>query len=68
MTDIKNVMRSLIDQLLKWDHAYYIQNQSLVSNDVYDSVYQKLEGLEKQHPDCIFPDSPTQRVSGGTSE
>lgn len=68
MTNQKEIIRKLVDQLLTWDHAYYIQNQSLVSNAVYDSVYQKLEELEKQFPDCVFPDSPTQRVSGGTSE
>lgn len=68
MTNQKEIIRKLVDQLLNWDHAYYIQNQSLVSNAVYDSVYQKLEELEKQFPDCVFPDSPTQRVSGGTSE
>lgn len=68
MTNQKEIVRKLVDQLLTWDHAYYIQNQSLVSNAVYDSVYQKLEELEKQFPDCIFPDSPTQRVSGGTSQ
>lgn len=68
MINQKEIIRKLVDQLLTWDHAYYIENQSLVSNAVYDSVYQKLEELEKQFPDCVFPDSPTQRVSGGTSE
>lgn len=63
-----DVMRGLIDQLLIWDHSYYVKNTSLVSDAVYDSVFQKLQELEKQYPEHIQPNSPTQKVSGGVSE
>lgn len=68
MADIKNVMRKLVDQLLAWDHAYYIKNDPVVTDAVYDSVFKSLQELETKHPDCIQPDSPTQRVSGGVSD
>lgn len=68
MTDNRNIMRKLVDQLLAWDRSYYIENNPVVSDAVYDSVFQKLQEFEKQHPDLIQPDSPTQRVSGGVSE
>ena len=54
-----DVMRGLIDQLLIWDHSYYVKNTSLVSDAVYDSVFQKLQELEKQYPEHIQPNSPT---------
>lgn len=65
---VKKAIDAHVEQLLKWDHAYYIQSQSLVTNAVYDSVFQSLQALEKAHPELIRPDSPTQRVSGGVSE
>lgn len=64
----KQAIDAHVDQLLKWDHAYYIQCQPLVTDAVYDSVFQSLQALEKAHPDLTRPDSPTQRVSGGISE
>ncbi|WP_396190541.1 NAD-dependent DNA ligase LigA, partial [Flavobacterium sp.] len=67
MFDPKEVSRKLVDQLLSWDRAYYIQNEPAVTDAVYDSVFQKLQELEKQFPDCVMPDSPTRKVSGGVS-
>lgn len=68
MTDNRNIMRKLVDQLLAWDRSYYIENNPVVSDAVYDSVFQTLQELERVHPDLIQPDSPTQRVSGGVSD
>lgn len=65
---VKEAINAHVEQLLKWDHSYYIQNQPLVSDAVYDSVFKNLQDLEKAHPELIRPDSPTQRVSGGVSE
>lgn len=54
----------LRDELRRYDHHYYVLDQPLVSDAVYDSLYRRLQQLEAEHPDQITPDSPTQRVGG----
>ena len=51
-------------QLNTWSREYYSLDQPSVPDDVYDQKYQELVTLEKQHPELITPDSPTQRVGG----
>jgi DNA ligase (NAD+) len=50
------------------EHRYYIQNDPLISDFEYDSLYKKLEALEKENPDLVVPDSPTQRVAKGLTK
>ena len=44
------------------NRAYFIDDRSDVSEDVRDALKQDLIALEKEFPDLISPDSPTQRV------
>lgn len=50
------------------EHRYYIQNDPLISDFEYDSLYKQLEALEKENPDLIVADSPTQRVAKGLTK
>jgi DNA ligase (NAD+) len=50
------------------EHRYYIQNDPLISDFEYDSLYKQLEGLEQENPDLVVPDSPTQRVAKGLTK
>lgn len=45
-------------------HAYYVLDAPELEDPVYDRLYRELEGLERQHPELVTPDSPTQRVGG----
>ena len=56
--------RELAEQIRKHDHAYYVLAQPLISDREYDLLYQKLADLEKNFPQLISPESPTQRVGG----
>lgn len=47
------------------EYRYYVQNDPLVSDFEYDSLYKLLEKFEKEHPDSVTKDSPTQRVGKG---
>ncbi|MBI3089130.1 MAG: NAD-dependent DNA ligase LigA [Candidatus Tectomicrobia bacterium] len=49
-------------------HKYYVEDQPEISDYEYDQLYQGLERLEREHPELITPDSPTQRVGGEPSE
>jgi DNA ligase (NAD+) len=42
---------------------YYVQNNPILSDFQYDTLYKKIEALEQQYPALITSDSPTQRVS-----
>ena len=59
-------IKTRIDQLRKdlrrYEYAYHVENNAIVSDEVYDDLYNELKGLEKQNPDLITADSPTQRV------
>ncbi|MCS6999510.1 MAG: NAD-dependent DNA ligase LigA [Bacteroidota bacterium] len=48
----------------KYDYAYYVEAQPLISDRDYDRLYAELVALEQQYPDLVTPDSPTQRVGG----
>jgi DNA ligase (NAD+) len=41
---------------------YYVQNDPVISDFEYDQLYKQLEAIERQNPQLITPDSPTQRV------
>lgn len=46
------------------DDFYYNKDESLISDREYDLLFSQLIELEKQNPELITPDSPTQRVGG----
>ncbi len=45
-------------------YAYHVENRSIVSDAVLDSLKKELFDLEEQYLSLITPDSPTQRVAG----
>ncbi|HEX2185244.1 MAG TPA: NAD-dependent DNA ligase LigA, partial [Chloroflexota bacterium] len=55
---------SLVGQLNRWAHAYYVLDQPLVSDAEYDRLYRQLVELETANPEWVVPDSPSQRVGG----
>jgi DNA ligase (NAD+) len=61
-------IEELRDVLRFHEHRYYIQNDPLVSDFEYDSLYKQLEALEKENPDLVVADSPTQRVAKGLTK
>ncbi len=66
--DPEQLMRRLIELLVRWEHAYYVLDAPEVPDSEFDQVYRALQKLEEDHPTLIQPDSPTQRVGGKPSE
>ena len=60
----KNRIQKLKHQLWEIDYAYYVQDKPIVSDAARDSLKKELEKLEKDHPEFITSDSPTQRIGG----
>ncbi len=54
----------LADQIRQHDHAYYVLARPTISDFEYDRLFRELQELEKQFPELITPESPTQRVGG----
>ncbi len=50
------------------NELYYAQAQPEISDAEYDKLYREIEDLEREHPEFITPESPTQRVGNDLSE
>ena len=61
---IKAEIERLRKEIRYHDHRYYVLDDPVITDQEYDELYHKLEALEKQHPEYIVKDSPTQRVGG----
>jgi DNA ligase (NAD+) len=54
----------LREELNRANHLYYIEARPEISDREYDKLMQELIELEREHPDLVTDDSPTQRVGG----
>jgi len=63
-TNISKKISKLREIIYLCDHYYYVKDESLISDYEYDLLFSELVKLEKEHPELITPDSPTQRVGG----
>ena len=61
---LKSKIEALRDQIRDHQYRYYVLNQPTISDFDFDQMFRELEELERDHPELITPDSPTQRVGG----
>ncbi len=57
-----------VQTLKQWAHAYYIDDNPEVTDEVYDRLYHTVQEVEQAHPEWIDPTSPTQRVGAPIKE
>ena len=60
----KKNIEQLREEIKAYNYKYYVESNPTISDYEFDQLMKKLENLEKQFPDLITPDSPTQRVGG----
>jgi len=60
--DIKNEINLLIEKLTKYQASYYKEAISLISDEEFDALYDRLQKLEKEYPEFKNEFSPTQKV------
>ena len=65
LNQVKSKTEGLRNCLRFHEYRYYVQNDPLISDFEYDTLYKLLEHFEKENPDAITADSPTQRVGRG---
>ena len=54
-------LKKVIDYHMK---RYYDEDAPEISDYEYDQLMQKLKAAEREHPDWIGPDSPSQKIGG----
>lgn len=59
--DIQRI-HTLRQQLHRCNYAYYVKNNPIVEDSVYDRLLEELQQLERKHTSLFDPNSPTQRV------
>ena len=59
---MKETIKSLRETIAHHDHLYYVQGEPEIPDAVYDRMFIKLQGLEREHPEFFDPNSPTCRV------
>ncbi len=68
-TTCETANAALFRSILRFhEYRYYVQNDPLISDFEYDTLYKQLEQFENKHPQAITPDSPTQRVGAGLTK
>ena len=58
----------LRDALNHHSYRYHVLDAPEISDAEYDAMLRRLEALEREHPELVTPDSPTQRVGAAPSE
>src|SRR5438477_5817316 len=64
MTSPAKRIAELREQIHFHDRKYYEEARPVISDREYDRLMQELIELEKEHPELVTPESPTQRVGG----
>ncbi|MEM7517085.1 MAG: NAD-dependent DNA ligase LigA, partial [Planctomycetota bacterium] len=70
MSPMKPAVRiaELREVILEHDRRYYVEGTPNISDAEYDELFRELRGLEKENPELVTPDSPTQRVGAPLPE
>ena len=60
--------RQLREEITRHDRLYHLEARPEISDAQYDQLFRELKELERQHPELLSPDSPTQRVGAPLPE
>lgn len=64
LTQAKIKARELKKQIRHHDELYYVHQKPEISDAEYDKLFQELKKIERDFPELLTEDSPTQIVSG----
>ena len=65
ISSIKEQIENLRREIEYHNHRYYIEANPELTDLEFDRLLDELKNLEKEHPELVTPESPTQRVGGG---
>ncbi len=64
MDSVKERIETLSQQLDEHNYNYYVLSNPIISDFEFDKLLEELIKLEKEHPEYLSPNSPSQRVGG----
>ncbi|QOP43910.1 NAD-dependent DNA ligase LigA [Sulfurimonas sediminis] len=64
----KDEYKQAVEKLNLWAYHYYVLDDPIMTDEVYDRLYKEVEEYEAAHPEDVLKDSPTQRVGDVVSE
>ncbi len=68
MSEVRKKIESLREEIRYHNYRYHTLDDIEVPDAEYDRLLRELQRLEKEHPELVTPDSPTQRVGSEPSE
>jgi len=57
-------VKKLREEINELRYRYHVLDDPSASDDIFDSLMHELTQIERQYPQLLTPDSPTQRVGG----
>ena len=60
----KNKYNIKIEKLIKWAHAYYVDDNPQATDEEYDKLSRECLSYEQTNPENSHPNSPNKRVGG----
>ena len=57
-------LEQLRHDIRRHEELYYVSGTPEISDAEFDALILELQELEREYPDLVTPDSPTQRVGG----
>jgi DNA ligase (NAD+) len=67
-SDAVSRVSELRERVSRWSYEYHVLDDPSVSDAEYDRDYDELAALEREHPELVTQDSPTQRVGAPVSD
>ncbi len=58
----------LREEIRRHEHLYFVLDSPKISDAEFDQLMNELKAIEREHPELVTPDSPTQRVGGKPRE
>jgi DNA ligase (NAD+) len=65
---IRKELNKLRDEIEQHNYRYYVLDSPTVSDPEYDRLFDRMLEIEKQFPQLVTSDSPSQRVGAAPSE
>ena len=61
-------LEALREEIRRHEQLYYVEDRPELTDAQYDALMNQLKVLEREHPERVRADSPTQRVGGKPKE
>jgi len=68
INDLKKKVEELRELINYHNYRYYVLDSPEISDSEYDELMRELETIEKEQPELVVPDSPTQRIGAPPAE